>query len=139
MLWWSVFECPEGKKGVLSSARAKMSVKAWIQLKVFLSHVTQNEPKDWSKKKCPDLRGGLYKLRPTLDQVERRFFFWLDRDRRRIVILLDATEKDWKYDPADAERRARERMDAVKIGKARVLHYDWAADDTQRSQEPGRP
>lgn len=136
MLRWSVFEYPEGKKGILSSGRSAMSLTAWIRMKVFLAHVTQNEPKDWSRKKCPDLRGGLYKLRPTLDNVERRFFFWLDREQRRIVILLDASEKGNKYQPADAEKQARERMQSVKTGEIEVRYYDWASDDTPRIEEP---
>ena len=130
MVKGSVFEYPEGRRGVLSNARSAMSLTAWIRLKVLLAHVTQNEPKDWSRKKCPDLRGGLFKLRPTLDNVERRFFLWLDRDNGRIVVLLDATEKDRKYKPADAEKLARERMEDARQGKVKVRFYDWASDNT---------
>lgn len=120
---WLVFEFVEGKQGVLSRTRSKMGLKAWTRLRVELEHLTGTEPAEWSKKRCPDLRGGLYKLRTKLDDVQRRVFFWLDRSEGRIVVLFYAEEKDGRYDPPDAVESARTRMDALRLGAEKAVYY----------------
>ena len=106
----------------------KQTVKAKAEFRSTLSSLlAQPDIEGWRRPEFDRLKGRYHKLgklRFSANNVKHRPLGFFLPGERVFVLLIWATERDWKFDPPDVRDTAMERMTAVLADPERATDCD---------------